>query len=595
MAEEIGVAYLSVKPKMDDNFDSSVSSSGGVSGKKFGGAFAVAAGTLISNAVTNIAGAAVDVFKKAFDNYANWEQLSGGVEKIFDQADISGIMQDAQNAYKDLNLSANDYLEAINKTGAAFAQTMGDQKGYDTAKMGMQAISDYASGTGRNIDELNEKFSLITRSTSSYQSIADQFSGILPATSEDFLAQAKAAGFLSGEYTKLTEVPIAEYQQAVSKMLQQGVKDMGLSGNTAAESTKTISGSLSMLGSSWDNFITELGKDSADVPTRATELTDSIVAVVENIAPRLLVFAENLFKAIPTLIEKLKPYIDEFLAMAGEFIADHQEEIEAAGDTLFDGIAAALSTVMQKVLESLIASIGKIIETFPEWFPKLLAAAGQLFLAIVKGLVNGMVPFFAELEKAMNDGLSTIGGFFMDFLTAGGDIINNIVKGVSGAIKSVSDIFDDVVYAMTHPLETAEGLIQGAVDTISGIFSGLNLSLPNIALPHFNVWGGEFPWGVGGQGSMPEFSIDWYGSGGFANTPTLNGYGEKGLEFYWPSYGPYFDRYAKGIAEHIPNGAGGVEIHDCTFNVRKDSDIRRVAQELNTLINRQTQGGMAYA
>ena len=55
---------------------------------------------------------------------------------------------------------------------------------------------------------------------------------------------------------------------------------------------------------------------------------------------------------------------------------------------------------------------------------------------------------------------------------------------------------------------------------------------------------------------------------------------------------PYFDKYAKGIAEHMP-ARGGVDIHDCTFNVRKEGDIRSVAHELNTLINRQTNGGLA--
>ena len=35
------------------------------------------------------------------------------------------------------------------------------------------------------------------------------------------------------------------------------------------------------------------------------------------------------------------------------------------------------------------------------------------------------------------------------------------------------------------------------------IFDGLKL-------PHFNVKGGEFPYGVAGKGSLPSFSIDWY-------------------------------------------------------------------------------------
>lgn len=591
MAEEIGVAYLSVKPKMDDGFESDVKNHGSVGGSKFGGAFAVAAGSLIASGIEKAISGAFSLLGDAFSNYSNFEQLSGGVEKIFDQANIAGIMKDAQEAYINLNMSANEYLESINQTGAAFAQTMGDQKGYDTAKQGMQAIADYASGTGRNVSELNDKFAMITRATSSYQSIADQFSGILPATSADFLAQAQAAGFLGTQYTKLTEVPIAEYQQAVSAMLEKGVGDMGLLGNTAAESTETISGSLAMLQSSWTNFTTELGKDSADMPARTGELVDSIVAVVENIAPRLLAFAENLFAAIPTLIEKIQPYIDQFIQMASAFIEEHQPEIQAAGEVMFEGIKNALSVIAELAIQALIELIGHLIETFPEWYPQVQEAAFQLFMKVVEGFANGLAPFMEQVNSLIQSGLDEIGSFFSNFLSAGGEIINNIVSGVRGGLDSVRQIFDDVLNAMTHPLETAQGIIENIMSTIEGIFHGLDLSLPDIALPHFWVNGGEFPYGIGGMGYPPDFGVDWYGTGGFANEPTLNGYGERGLEMYWPGYSPYFEKYAQGIAEHMP--ASGVDIHDCTFNIRKESDIRAVAIELNTLINRQTAGGIA--
>ena len=187
------------------------------------------------------------------------EQLAGGVEKIFNEMDTSKIMKDASEAYKNMNLSAKDYLNMINTVGATFAQTMGDEKGYETAKKGLQAIADYASGTGADINTLNDKFKMISRSTTSYLSIADQFAGILPQTTDDFLKQAQASGYLSGKYKKLTEVPVAEYQEAISLMLEKGVRDMNLLGNTTAESTQTMTGSIAMLKASWENFLSGSG------------------------------------------------------------------------------------------------------------------------------------------------------------------------------------------------------------------------------------------------------------------------------------------------------------------------------------------------
>lgn len=328
MPQEIGNAYLNVVPKTDGNFARELESAGGTSGDSFGMAFSVAAGNIISQSFSQLVDFAVSQFERAFDNYANYEQLAGGVEKIFNEANIDQIFEDANNAYKELNLSANQYLEAVNQVGATFAATMGDQKGYDTARRGMLAVSDYATGTGRDLDELNEKYKLITRSSQSYQSIADQFSGILPQTSSDFLQAAQAAGFLSSEYQKLTDVPIAEYQAAVTAMLEKGVADMGLAGNTLMESTETTSGSIAMLQASWDNFLTSIFDPELNPQERFADVLSSLEAVANNVLPVLdnllvTVFGEENAARIEHIAEVVRSLADDFspvLTMALEFL-----------------------------------------------------------------------------------------------------------------------------------------------------------------------------------------------------------------------------------------------------------------------------------
>lgn len=604
--ESIGNAYLNVIPKIDGD----AKSLGNSFGSKFSGgakasisAGAVALGNILSTGLMSAASALGSQFSDAFVGYMNFEQLSGGVEKIFDEADISVIMKDAQEAYKTLNLSANEYLESINRTGAAFAQTMGDQKGYDTAKQGMQAIADYASGTGRSVSELNEKYALITRATSSYQSIADQFSGLLPATSADFLEQAQAAGLLSESYTKLTDVPVAEYQQAVSAMLEMGVKDMGLYQNTMSESTGTISGSINMLKSAWSNFLTELGKDDADLEATTKNLVDSLVAVAENVGPRLLEMAGNAFEAFPQIIEKLQPYIDDFAAKASAFIQEHQPEIQAASQKLFDGVKAGIGMAAQAAVQALVDFLVTIVTTFPEWFPAMIQSGVELILSLVEGLAKGLEPFVQEINDVLQEGMDAVTEAVSGFVAGGleiatgiatgigdgigqvqakageivssigstlsgardtvvqiaNDIRNRFSSGLSSLVGKVKSIFDNVKKAITEPIEAARSLIQSAIEKISSIIGGVKLELPRIALPHFHVSGGSFPWGIGGQGSPPSFSVDWYARGGFVNGAQLIGAGEQGTELIWPEYSPYFDKYANAIAEHI--GGGNITIN----------------------------------
>ena len=248
------------------------------------------ASSAIKNALSglqDLGSAIVNLGKESITNFAEYEQLVGGAQKIFDEMDYSQIATDANNAYKELNLSASQYIEAINMAGATFAQTMGDQEGYDTARAGLLAIADYASGTGKSVDELSQKYQMITRSASSYQSIADQFAGVLPQTSADFLAQAQSAGLLSDSYKSLTDVPVAEYQQAVTAMLEQGVDALGLAGNTAEESASTISGSLASVTATWQNLITGMADYDSDLDQLIGNFSESILNLAGLLAPRI--------------------------------------------------------------------------------------------------------------------------------------------------------------------------------------------------------------------------------------------------------------------------------------------------------------------
>ncbi len=628
----IGNAYLTVHPKVSDGFESELERSGGSAGRGFGGAFQVAVGNIMANVATSAATFIADTMKTAFSEYANYEQLAGGVEKIFDQMDTARIFADAQGAYKDLNMSANEYMETINQVGAVFSSTMGDEAGYDTARKGMLAISDYASGTGRDINELNEKFRMISRSSQSYQSIADQFAGILPQTSADFLAQAQAAGLLSDQYQSLTEVPLDEYQQALVGMLEQGVAGLGLTGNTLAESTETISGSLAMLQGAWSNFLVGIFDENADMDTLIGGLVDSIVAVLWNAWPRIEEAAYSLFMRIPAALDSVLH--EHFPQVAAAF-----DQIKAAFDAAMPYIQTWFETAMpiiQQVISGVMGFItGEVFPLLQQIWAIIQPALETVFSSIMENMpmigdtmssvfqfigsvVQTVWPYIRQTILIVVTAISTaikVAWPIIESIITGAcvaiqfitekvwphvqSIIENVVTGITTAINTmnaivstVQSIFDSVSNAITHPMETAQGIIEDICTTIQNIIGGMNLQLPNIAMPHFWVYGGQFPWGIGGEGSMPDFGVDWYATGGIVNGAKLIGAGERGAELIWPSYGPYLDRYADAIASRM-GSRGGVDIHDCNLYVRKEVDIRRVAVQLNTLINRQTAGGIA--
>lgn len=522
MAEEIGNAYLTVRAKPDD---ASFHDAGKTGGSSFGGAFAVAAGNLLADLARSLASALGDTLSDAFSNYAEFEQLSGGVEKIFDQADMGQIFEDANNAYKELNMSANEYLATINQSGAAFAATMGDQKGYNVARRGMLAIADYASGTGRNITELNDKYGLITRSAASYQSIADQFSGILPATSADFLAQAQAAGYLSSEYTKLTDVPLPEYQEAVTLMLEDGVDAMGLLGNTAAESTETISGSLAMLKGAWSNFLTGLFDENADIGQLAQNVFDSIFAVADNVMPR-----------IGELVDKV----------LGEGMSAN---IESAVTGLMDFFTGTVLPFAENVANT----VGPVIEQ--------IASAIYETMPAIETIITGAM---GAIQGVFDTVWPIISAVVVDAVTT----ITTVIQGLADLVSLVQGAFDAIKNAIENPMETAKNLVKAAIEAIKGFFQ-FKIQWPHIPLPHFSISGSANPldWLKGG---LPKISIDWYARGGIVDGPTLIGAGEAGPEAIVPLTAPNIMPFADAVAKAM-GGRGGIYIENMTVQAN-DAD-----------------------
>ena len=456
ISDKIGGAFKDVGSKA-----SSVLGGAGTAGaQSFGGAFSVAAGSLIASGVQEIARIATDTFMQGFNGFAVFEQLSGGVEKIFDQANVSQIFADAQNAYKDLNMSANEYLDSINKVGATFAQTIGDQQGYDTARMGMKAIADYASGTGANLENLNEKYQLITRSSASYQSIADQFAGILPQTSKDFLEQAQQAGFLSDKYTELTQVPVAEYQEAVTKMLQKGVEDMGLAGNTLSESTNTISGSLAMLSGAWDNFLTGLFDENADIGALGENLLQSLAAVVKNVAPRIIGAIGRMIAGLPGAIADLLRGIPDMLG-------------PAITEIFGEGVGSRIGEALGGSFGSFGESLGKLFDSLGKLFGTLMEVLGPVIEAIMN--VAGVA-----LEIVMN-ALTTVISFIADVVIPG---IQAFVEFLRPTIELISSIITATMEVIQHIIDAVWPHIQevviGAMDAIKPVIENVTNTIKAI-------------------------------------------------------------------------------------------------------------------
>lgn len=422
------------------------------------------------NGIKDLGAALVNLGKQSLMSYADFEQLKGGAKKIFDEMDYSSIAADANNAYLNMGMSANQYLESINSVGAAFASTMGDQAGYDTAKKGMQAIADFASGTGKSVDVLNEKYQLITKSSSSYQSIADQFAGILPQTSADFLEQAKAAGLLSGKYKKLTDVPVAEYQQAVTAMMEKGVAALGLTDNTAAEAADTMSGSLATMKTSWSNLLTGLADDSADITQLGTNLVNSVTNVAKNFIPRITQIIQGASQAIaqtlPGLVQQIVPLIQQNLPLIIQAVQQAIQTILAVLPELVQGIAPLIPQIVQMIVTLL---------------PQLVDAGIKVLLALIQGITEALPQLIAMLPSIIKQIFDVIIANLPAIIEAGVQLLVALIEGLSEAIPQLISYLPYIIETVVQVLmDNLPLIIDAGIQIIVALIKGIVQSLPQI-------------------------------------------------------------------------------------------------------------------
>ena len=126
---------LFVKISVDDKASSQVETlsgklkSGLVTAAKVGAAAVAAAGTAI-----------IAIGKQAIEQYAEYEQLVGGVETLFKQSSDT-VMKYAENAYKTAGLSANKYMSTVTSFSASLLQSLGGDT-EAAAKYADMAITD---------------------------------------------------------------------------------------------------------------------------------------------------------------------------------------------------------------------------------------------------------------------------------------------------------------------------------------------------------------------------------------------------------------------------------------------------------------------
>lgn len=565
----------------DSGLDQQISSSESKLKAGFG-KVAVAVGAAATAAVGAAATAVASITKQAVDAYADYEQLTGGVETLFGDA-ANFIELRAANAAMNAGMSANEYMETVTGFSASLIQSLsGDTE--EAAKLADQAIIDMA-------DNANKMGSDLASIQNAYQGFAKQNYTMLDnlklgygGTKEEMARLLEDAEKISG--IKYDISSYADVVQAIHVMQES----MGIAGTTAKEASTTISGSLAMVKASWENVLTAMGTGETDY---ISDMINDLVYSIETYAENLIPVIETVLQGITQLVTQLAPVLAEELpAMIEQSLPPLLNSAKDVIETLAKGLLQALPSLMPTVTK-LIVDLAKMIISMA---PEIIKTGIQLIVDLAMGIAQAL----PELIPAIVDAILTIVDTLTDpnnlmmLLDAAIAIILALAEGLIEAMPELIEKAPEIIWNLTVALiKATPKLLQAAAELIMTLIKGIMDGWAKI----FEVGGQIVEKVKAGFSQKVQDAKNW-GSDVIQNF--INGIKEKWqalkdsvanvaktvksyLGFSEPEEGPLsdfhtyapdmMDLYAKGIRDNLGKVEGSVEDVSRTVSESFTADI----------------------
>lgn len=445
---------------------SSVMKGIGSSAIKVGKGLAVA-GAAAATAVTALVSKSVGAF-------ADYEQLTGGVETLFGAggrsveeyaqsvgksvSDIQGkydslmsaqnvVLENANKAYMTAGMSANEYMDTVTGFSASLISSLGGDtnKAADYANSALVDMSDNANKMGTDMESIKNAYQGFAKQNYTMLDNLKLGYGGTQAEMKRLLSDAQK---LTGQKYDISS--FADITQAIHAIQTQ----MDITGTTAKEASTTISGSWGSLKAAFENTLVGLTTGGEMFDQSLDALVDSAKTFGQNVIPAIT----GALSGVGSLIESLAPVI---VAELPSMVSDILPHLVSATKSLVTGLISQLPALGKAVLDAI-----------PSIFDGMTDVIGESSVGKLKGSFEG-------LKNTITDTFSNIGPMLKDFCEGGistfCDALSTAMDLASGAI-SVIEALSPVIGAVAGAIITYKGavLLWNAAETAKNVVMGIS-------------------------------------------------------------------------------------------------------------------------
>lgn len=457
----------------------------------------------LGNAVKTIGSAFLEVGKQAMEGYADFEQLEGGVKKLFGEEMAETVKKNANDAFKTAGMTANEYMETVTSFSASLINSLGGdtEKATSLADMAIQDMSDNANTFGTDISSIQNAYQGFAKGN---YTMLDNLKLGFSGSKEGMQSLLDKAEEISGKKFDISS--FADITEAIHIMQEE----MKIAGTTSAEASKTISGSLSATKSAWSNLITGLADDNANIGQLINNLVESIFGkdgeggVLNNIMPRIETIVDSIVELMPTIINKIVGYLPQFLQtgmsilqkiMDGitnlipqlmpvvidiintlvNFIVQNLPLILQAGITILIELVKGISQSLPTLIPAIVDAILLIVETLIDNIDLIIDAGIELILALTEGLIEAL-PILIEKAPVIIEKI--VEAFIRNFpkiVTAGGELIRNLVSGLVGSFWKLLEVAPQLISTIVKGINNGWTEIKNTGKyLVEGIWKGIS-------------------------------------------------------------------------------------------------------------------------
>ncbi|MDD6060380.1 MAG: hypothetical protein PUB97_08380 [Ruminococcus sp.] len=441
---------------------------------------------LCTAAVTATAGAMVALGKSALDAYADYEQLSGGIETLFSSTKKSywelydemvaqgasldevnakwheynqGVydaMENAAVAFKTAGMSQNQYMETVTSFSAALIASLGGDtvKAAELADMAIIDMADNANKMGSSMESIQNAYQGFAKQN---YTMLDNLKLGYGGTKEEMQRLLADAEAISGIHYDISSY--ADVVQAIHVIQTE----MGITGTTAKEASETISGSLAAAKAAWENLLIGIADTENQFPEELLgDFVESAAVAAENIMERI----DVIIGGMGTLASSFGDILGDAVTKIAEFLPDIVSMGKDVVLSLADGITENIDTISGCALEV----AGAFITAYAQLLPKLYEIAAKALNSVAKGITDNLPQIKQTARQLIID--------LTDSLTTNLPIlIEAAAELVSALAELIADNTDVLLDGALQVLEVLASCLLDNIDVLVDAAVGLVLAL----------------------------------------------------------------------------------------------------------------------